>query len=719
MSGGASTETARNEALLPTNKAAVGSAHNVELKDMAAQPTPLPIEEDIMQLARLGEIGAIQKLFDAGKVDATYVDDQGITPLHWAAINNHYALCHFLIQAGANLNAKGGDAVATPILWAAKRCHYYIVNLLLQHGADPLLTDDQGFNLLHSATLDGNVFQLVLLLHQDLPVDIPDREGHTSLMWACYKGFPACVDLFLRWGANVSSKDDQGFTALHWALVKGSQACIQKLVEYGSDRFAENNDGKTPAVTAQEMDTERQWHKALSECGYNVDGSPKHFPLANYIKDRKAFLSQLFFFWPFLIIICALYILSTFSVVVAVPLTLIVSWGLQWVVQQALRWAPSDMKTIHKTPFLAGIFAGTLFWVGLRYITRILLWTLDSWSNIFNNAFFMASYGLCTYFYFTTMFEDPGYVPKPGSRQVQKAVIEELMELRLFDENHFCTQCMVRKPLRAKHCKRCNRCVAKTDHHCPWVNNCVAVNNHRHFVLYILTLELGILAFVRLVLAYLSNIATPKNVHCTILADEVCGILMKDPFTIILTLWATLQLTWVTMLTCVQLLQIARALTTWEAMRGHTHTHGTGDTLTAFVTTGSTTAEGGAVSSSGSGPDAANAHRHPKHGMWETWKRLLGLDTFIATALHGSRAAEVQAQAARNPYQRGLVTNCKDFWLDPAPIFGRRHDGTTLLGGEKVDYTALYELPGRMRMRREERDGEETERLVGGSDDAV
>jgi hypothetical protein len=40
------------------------------------------VEEDIMQLARLGEIGAIQKLFDSGKFDATYTDEQGITPLH-------------------------------------------------------------------------------------------------------------------------------------------------------------------------------------------------------------------------------------------------------------------------------------------------------------------------------------------------------------------------------------------------------------------------------------------------------------------------------------------------------------------------------------------------------------------------------------------------------------------------------------------------------------
>jgi hypothetical protein len=53
-----------------------------ELEDMADRKPSLPVEEDVMQLARLGEIRAIQKLFDGGKFDATYQDEQGITPLH-------------------------------------------------------------------------------------------------------------------------------------------------------------------------------------------------------------------------------------------------------------------------------------------------------------------------------------------------------------------------------------------------------------------------------------------------------------------------------------------------------------------------------------------------------------------------------------------------------------------------------------------------------------
>lgn len=87
MSAGSPAEPTRNES---ANSATNNSAQHVELTDMVAQQAALPIEDDIMQLARLGEIGAIQKLFDAGKADATYKDEQGITPLHVRVKNTNY-----------------------------------------------------------------------------------------------------------------------------------------------------------------------------------------------------------------------------------------------------------------------------------------------------------------------------------------------------------------------------------------------------------------------------------------------------------------------------------------------------------------------------------------------------------------------------------------------------------------------------------------------------
>ncbi|KAF1982754.1 palmitoyltransferas-like protein akr1, partial [Aulographum hederae CBS 113979] len=677
-----------------------GGDEPVEMSDIQNAPPKLPIERDLMQLARLGEVGAIQKLFNTGEFDATSTDDEGITALHWAAINDHYALCHFLIHSGANVNAKGGVAIATPVLWAAKRCHYYIVDLLLQNGADPLMTDDQGFNLLHSAALDGNVFQLVMLLHQDIPVDVPDAQGHTSLMWAAYKGFPAVVDLFLKWGADVHARDDQGFTALHWALVKGAMHPIVKLIEYGSNRFAENSQGKTPAITAEEMNSKRQWHRALKECGYNSDGSPKSVPF--FIKDRRKFIWRLTFLWPSFILPCVFYILVFLPVYFALPLSIFVAYALQIVAIQTLRWAPPDLKSIHRTPFLAGIFAGSLLWAGLRWFTTILPWTYMT--NPFLNLLFASLYSFCAYFYFKTMLSNPGYVPTTDSRVRQKAVIDELIAARKFNEQYFCVTCMVRKPLRSKHCKRCNRCVAKEDHHCPWVDNCVANDNHRFFVLYIVALELGVLSLVWLFLAYLEVIPGSTTTHeCNILSPELCSILMKDPFSIVVVGWCCAQLVWVTMLLIVQLVQIGRAQTTYESMSHHKHDpHGMGEAVTSFVTTGTTSMSDASITGGPMpGPSGAtpthHGHTHGpkprKEGCWGTWKRLLGVDTFLMTALHGSNAANVQARRKANPYTRGLLTNCKDFWCDPAPLFKSRRTGEALLGGERVDWTRVWDVP--------------------------
>lgn len=264
-------------------------------------------------------------------------------------------MCKYLLEEGADVNAKGGEAVATPAMWAAQRAHYYVVNLLLQHGADPLLTDAQGYNILHLATFEGNLFLLILLLHQDIPVDSPDLQGHTCLMWAAYKGYPMVVDVFLRWGASVHARDDQGFTALHWALVKGSQQCISKLVEFGADRFAETNDSKTPHIVAKEMKSQRMWVRALGEHGFDINGNAKLFPFA-YLSFlvKPTNLTKVYFILPFFSIFIGLYLVSSLAVYFAIPLTIVFVYGTQWVAGRLLEWAPSTMQHMHKTVSSSG-----------------------------------------------------------------------------------------------------------------------------------------------------------------------------------------------------------------------------------------------------------------------------------------------------------------------------------------------------------------------------
>ena len=87
MSSSSASIAARTSPALPNGKGPVAppklTDDGVELKNIQdGGKSALPIEEDLMQLARLGEIGAIQKLFEKGKYSATYKDEEGITALH-------------------------------------------------------------------------------------------------------------------------------------------------------------------------------------------------------------------------------------------------------------------------------------------------------------------------------------------------------------------------------------------------------------------------------------------------------------------------------------------------------------------------------------------------------------------------------------------------------------------------------------------------------------
>ena len=72
---------------MPAGKAGAASPkvtdeHDTNMDDTGGDEKKLPLHEDIMQLARLGEIGPIKALFDEGKYDPKYKDEEDITPLH-------------------------------------------------------------------------------------------------------------------------------------------------------------------------------------------------------------------------------------------------------------------------------------------------------------------------------------------------------------------------------------------------------------------------------------------------------------------------------------------------------------------------------------------------------------------------------------------------------------------------------------------------------------
>jgi palmitoyltransferase len=136
------------------------------------------------------------------------------------------------------------------------------------------------------------------------------------------------------------------------------------------------------------------------------------------------------------------------------------------------------------------------------------------------------------------------------------------------------------------------------------------------------------------------------------------------------------------MLLIVQIVQITRGLTTYEAMSAHRHSH---SPLETFVATGSTSLEEASLTAANRGPDSVKPP--PRKGCLGQWMSMFGVDVFLKTTQSDS------SQESRNPFSRGWITNFKDFFCDSSSVFKPRPSGEALLGGAKVDYTLLYDVP--------------------------
>ena len=90
-------DAAHTPSTLSSTGTAAASSSEIALEDVelsnvqngSANPPNNPLECDIMQCARLGETGLIQKMLETGRSDAQYKDAEGITPLH---VCSHEAL---------------------------------------------------------------------------------------------------------------------------------------------------------------------------------------------------------------------------------------------------------------------------------------------------------------------------------------------------------------------------------------------------------------------------------------------------------------------------------------------------------------------------------------------------------------------------------------------------------------------------------------------------
>lgn len=656
----------------------------------------------LIQACQVGDFRKANQLISSGEVSASDTAPDGVTPLHWAAINNRLNICRFLLDKGATVDAKGGDIQGTPLHWACRNGLVYIAHLLISRGADPLRTDAQGFNSLHLAVHSSNVLLVIYLLHLEIPVDPADAGERTPLHWAAYQGDALSVDALLNWGADTKPSDDKGFTALHWAIVRGNKPTIKRLIEGGCDVFAMSVSGKTPRVMAEEMKTINMWQAALTEAGRDPRTGaviPKRFSL----KTAKLIM----YFAPFVLLLVAFNLFASTPVYVSLPLVPISAvLTLKMLGRFVLPSIVIGPHAIMQTPIFSGLFSGTAFWVIVQYIFKIAGVTFAKYPLA--NLIFIIGFSIVTYAFFTSMFSDPGYILPLGNVAKQRAMIEGLIERGEYDSRHFCISTYVRKPLRARYDRMSKHVVAKFDHYCPWVYNVVGVRNHRIFVVFVLALAIGIPMYINLFFKYTNALEIPSSDGTTgnrcsnaFFGVTFCHAFAVDYYGSVLTVWSFFNCVWVHFLLFVQLIQVARGITTNEAANLHKFGYMGGDDFSSLPMDHST-AVSNAMANATAAADAHKKHSHK--GGFRTALKLLGIDQFIATAkdaasinLTNKNRNGYSYSRSRNPADLGAIRNCTDFWFPRGSYNPLRilPEGAASFSGNPVDYYRMWDFPTR------------------------
>ncbi|KAF3542451.1 hypothetical protein DY000_02000891 [Brassica cretica] len=395
----------------------------------------------------------------------------GCTPLHWAAIRGNLEACTVLVQAGKKEDLMITDNTGlTPAQLAAEKNHrqvsfFLVVAATASNGNARRLLEKRwdGNSPLGKLSKLGLApflwFMILLLLH--IKLDLKTRHLY----------HPLSILLIML----------SGCTPLHWAAIRGNLEACTVLVQAGKkeDLMITDNTGLTPAQLAAEKN-HRQVSFFLVGIRFTFSGNARRLLEKRW--DGNSPLGKLSklglapFLWFMILLLLLIY---TNSVVLA-----------------------SNLPKL-----TTGI--GALAWLGFLLATGglVLFYRCSKKDpgyirmNIHDPQTIKDDVGTINFISFLTPLQEP-------------LLKIELNNPALLSGNwtQLCATCKIIRPIRAKHCSTCDRCVEQFDHHCPWVSNCVGKKNKWDFFLFLLLEVLAMLITGGVTLArVLSDPSAPSS----------------------------------------------------------------------------------------------------------------------------------------------------------------------------------------------------------------
>ncbi|CAE7253694.1 ANK1 [Symbiodinium sp. CCMP2592] len=230
----------------------------MDLKDSFKFHSPMDVQLVLLPLSDASEserrelldaVGSVQVL-EIEKIlqrpqDPNLADFSGNTPLARAAMQGNLDIMRLLLEASASTNALSGPPDWTPLHSASLNGHVEGVSLLLQFRADMNLRIRNGATALHVASVLGQPEIASLLLEAGAPKNSQLDNGMTPLHVASAHGHSEVVRVLLKARVDLTSNQRKGRTALHSAAKKGHVLVVQMLLEAGFEKEVPQKDGST------------------------------------------------------------------------------------------------------------------------------------------------------------------------------------------------------------------------------------------------------------------------------------------------------------------------------------------------------------------------------------------------------------------------------------------------------------------------------------------
>jgi len=222
------------------------------------------------------------------------------------------------------------------------------------------------------------------------------------------------------------------------------------------------------------------------------------------------------------------------------------------------------------------------------------IFRLCHFMSLYMNLIWFVICPLTWYCLYRAVRSNPGFLESFDDKLDKDKAFEELKRdlLAYCDKDstpkwaiRICTTCMVKKPLRSKHCteNQIDKCCGRFDHYCPWIVNVVGYKNHPWFLNYLACVLLIIMWHTYAAFNYL-------NVTCNFVqamqGDGPLEVLKCDPWDSLLLVEMSIFFIWVFLLLASQLyMNIVEGQTTnesinWKKHAGHGHGHSHGPKVT-------------------------------------------------------------------------------------------------------------------------------------------